>query len=130
LSAADDAYEVGYGRPPKETRWKKGQSGNPGPKKRRPASVATVEIIDRLFGQPVEIVENGATRKVSTLEAILMRLWAAEMSGSKRAGKVRLQFLQLVPKEDKEREIIITEEPQFLGSQNDDRWRAGAIRHG
>ena len=74
MSAPDDAYEVGYGRPPKETRWKKGQSGNPGPKKRRPAAVATVEIIDRLFVKPVEIVENGVVRKVSTLEAILMRL--------------------------------------------------------
>ena len=119
MSAPDAAYEVGYGRPPKETRWKKGQSGNAGPKKRRPASVATVEIIDRLFGQPVEIVENGVARKVSTLEAILMRLWAAEMSGSKRAGRVRLQFLELVPKDDKKREIIIEE----IFAENMVAWR-------
>lgn len=109
MSGPDDAYEVGYGRPPQETRWKKGQSGNPGPKRRRTASVATVEIIDRLFGDPVEIVENGVARKVSALEAILMRLWAAEMSGSKRAGRVRLQFLELVPKNDRVREIRIEE---------------------
>jgi len=70
--------------------------------------VATVEIIDRLFVKPVEIVENGVARKVGTLEAILMRLWAAELSGSKRAGKVRLQFQELV-EDDKEREIIIEE---------------------
>jgi hypothetical protein len=38
-----------------------------------------------------------------------MRLWAAEMSGSKRAGRVRLQFLELVPKDDKEREVIVEE---------------------
>jgi Family of unknown function (DUF5681) len=107
LSAPDDAYEVGYGRPPKETRWKKGQSGNAGAKKRKPAAVATVEIIDRLFVTPVEIVENGVARKVGALEAILMRLWAAEMSGSKRAGRVRLQFQELVPKDDKEREILL-----------------------
>jgi hypothetical protein len=108
VNAPDDAYEVGYGRPPKETQWKKGQSGNAGAKKRRPAAVATVEIIDRLFVKPVEIVENGVARKVSILEAILMRLWAAELSGSKRAGKVRLQFQELV-EDDKEREIIIEE---------------------
>ena len=46
---------------------------------------------------------------MSTLEAILMRLWAAEMSGNKRVGKVRLQFQELVPKDDKECEIIIEE---------------------
>ena len=38
-----------------------------------------------------------------------MRLWAAEMSGSKRTGRVRLQFQELVPAEDKEREVIIEE---------------------
>ena len=43
------------------------------------------------------------------MEAILMRLWAAEMSGSKRAGRVRLQFLELVPKNDRTREILIEE---------------------
>jgi hypothetical protein len=109
VSAPDNAYEIGYGRPPKESRWKKGQSGNAGPKKRRPVSVATVEIIDRLFVKPVEIVENGVAREVSTLEAILMRLWAAELSGSQRAGRVRLQFLDLMPKDDKKRETIIEE---------------------
>ena len=109
MRAPGDAYEVGYGRPPLETRGKKRQSGSPGPKRRRTASVATVEIIDRLFGEPVDIVENGVARKVSALEAILLRLWAAEMSGSKRAGRVRLQFLELVPKNDRVGEIRIEE---------------------
>jgi hypothetical protein len=54
-------------------------------KKRKPARVAKIEIIDRLFAEPVEIAENGVPRKVSTLEAILLRLWAAEMSGRRRA---------------------------------------------
>ena len=125
MSASNEAYEVGYGRPPKETRWKKGQSGNAGRKKRRPASVGTVEIVDRLFGEPIEIVENGVVRKVSTLEAILMRLWAAEMSGSKRAGKIRLQFQELVPKDDKKREIIIEE----TLAKNMIEWQ-GRTRHG
>jgi hypothetical protein len=57
----------------------------------------------------VEIIENGVARKVSTLEAVPMRRWATEMSGSKRAGKIRLQFRELVPKDDREREIIIEE---------------------
>ena len=29
MSNKKDAYEVGYGKPPKHTRWTKGQSGNP-----------------------------------------------------------------------------------------------------
>jgi len=39
-----------------------GQSGNAGAKKGRPTAVATVEIIDRLFVKPVQIVENGVAR--------------------------------------------------------------------
>jgi hypothetical protein len=105
----EDVYEVGYGRPPKETRWKKGQSGNAGPKKRKLAS--TMEIIDRLLAEPVEIIENGIPRKVSTLEAILMRLFASEVSGSKRAGTVRLKFQELIPKRDSPREIVIRDIP-------------------
>jgi hypothetical protein len=129
LSAPDNDYEVGYGRPPQETRWKRGQSGNVGPKKGKRASAATVEIIDRLFSEPVEIVENGVGRKVSTLEAILMRLWAAELSGSKRASRVRLQFLELVPRDDKEREFIIEEiyDPSRIKTPID---RQGRIAHG
>jgi hypothetical protein len=46
---------------------------------------------------------------VSTLDAILMRLWAAEMTGSKRAGRVRLQFQELIPKNDRAREVVIEE---------------------
>jgi hypothetical protein len=109
-------YGVGYGRPPRETRWKKGQSGNAGPKKRKPASVATLEIIDRLFAEPVEIVESGVPRSVSSLEAILMRLWVAEMSGSKQGGTLRLKFLELIPRNG-EREVIIKAIHQQLGSK-------------
>jgi hypothetical protein len=128
LTSPHDAYEVDYGRPPQETRWKRGQSGNAGTKKRKP-SVATVEIIDRLFSEPVEIVENGVGRKVSTVEAILMRLWAAELLGSKRAGRVRWQFLELVPKDDREREFIIKEiyEPPRIKPTID---RQGPSAHG
>jgi Family of unknown function (DUF5681) len=111
LNAREDGYEVGYGRPPKETRWRKGQSGNAGPKKRKPAPVATMEIIDRLLTEPVEIIESGIPRKVSTLEAILMRLFASEVSGNKRAGTVRLKFQELIPKSDEPREIIIRDIP-------------------
>jgi hypothetical protein len=43
-----------------------GRGGNQetsAPKKGKRASAATVEIIDRLFSEPVEIVENGVGRK-------------------------------------------------------------------
>jgi hypothetical protein len=41
---------VGYGRPPKHTRWKKGQSGNLRKKPRQPKpSEGMIGVIDRLL---------------------------------------------------------------------------------
>jgi hypothetical protein len=84
-------YPVGYGRPPRQTRWKKGQSGNP--KRRYPArSKGTVEMIDRFFSAPVGITVNGEERKVSTLEAIILQLWLKEIAGNQKALDVRLKY--------------------------------------
>ena len=108
MSAPDNDYEVGYKRPPKWTRWRKGQSGNAG-RKRKAASVDTVEIIDRMFAEQIDIVENGIPRKMTALEAIVLRIWAKEMSGSKRASAVRLKYQEFAQSRGESREIIIRE---------------------
>jgi hypothetical protein len=82
---------VGYGNPPRSTRWKKGQSGNPS--RRYPArSRNLVEMIDSLFMSPINLVENGVTRRVTTLEAIILQLWRQEVSGDDGALAVRLKY--------------------------------------
>ena len=75
-------YEVGYKRPPQHTQWKKGQCGNPKREYKR-APKGTVALIDAAFEARIDIVENGASRRVSVLEAILIQLWIKEMSGDK-----------------------------------------------
>jgi hypothetical protein len=89
-------YEVGYGRPPKRTRWKKGQSGNRGQRKkqRRP----TTPEIDKLLLAPIDITENGKPRRVTTLEAILLQLWRKELAGNRRAFVTRLKYQELAQK--------------------------------
>src|SRR5260370_16996168 len=91
MSPSQKDYEVGYKRPPKETRWKKGQSGNPS--RRFPArSISAVEMIDRLLLRPIEIVEKGETKKVTALEVIVLQLWRQELPGDPRALPLRLQY--------------------------------------
>jgi hypothetical protein len=91
MSPSRNDYEVGYKRPPKDTRWKKGQTGNPA--RRYPArSLSTVEMIDRQLLRPVEIVEKGETKKVTALEVILLQLWRQELAGDRRALGVRLKY--------------------------------------
>jgi Family of unknown function (DUF5681) len=94
--------EVGYKRPPEHGRWKKGQSGNS--RRRYPArSVSAVEMIDEEFLRPIDIVENGLTRRVSTLEAIILQLWRKEVSGDRRALTVRLKYQEFARQNTKQR---------------------------
>ena len=91
MSAPPKEYEVGYKRPPKETRWKKEQSGNP--KRRRAArSISTIEMIDRLLMRPIKIIENGVTKKVPAVAVIVRHLLQLELEGAPRAVNVRLEY--------------------------------------
>ncbi len=78
----EDTYEVGYGRPPKKARFKKGRSGNP--KGRPKGSKNFKSIVKDELGRPVEIKVNGQRRKVSQFEAVVMRAVGDAISGKPR----------------------------------------------
>src|SRR2546430_15170358 len=87
-------YEVGYGRPPKSTRWKKGQCGNPNRIRKR-APKRAVEMIDEFFAAEIDVVENGISRRVSNFEAIVLQQWRkAGTTKSKRAVNGLLKYLE------------------------------------
>jgi hypothetical protein len=73
MSAQKEDDGVGYKQPPKAYRWKKGQCGNSGRKRKRTLK-GTAEIIDQLFVKPVRFVENGSARKASGLAVIVRQL--------------------------------------------------------
>jgi hypothetical protein len=80
-------YEVGRGRPPKAFRWKKGQSGNPHRKQRRPLKDA--EFIERLFRRSFAVIEGGEKLRKTGFEIIFTQLMAKESAGDRRAAKTR-----------------------------------------
>ena len=106
MSVRQKDYEVGYKRPPKHTQWKKGQCGNRRRQYKR-APKGTVALIDAAFAEQVDIVENGASRRVSVFEAILLQLWGKEMAGVKRATAVRLKYQAFVAQQGDPPEIIV-----------------------
>jgi Family of unknown function (DUF5681) len=75
-----DTYEVGYGNPPKEYRFKTGQSGNPrGRKKHARSRKAIVSMVaNELHGASIE----GMPDKISTLELVLLTLRDKAMKGN------------------------------------------------
>jgi hypothetical protein len=82
---------VGYGRPPKNTRRKKGQSGNR--RKVRPKQNENmVSLIDRLLVTSVNIVKNGVPSRMSAMNAIIHQLLQKSLSGNKKAERVLREF--------------------------------------
>ena len=104
-------YEVGFGRPPTASRWKRGQTGNPSRRRKRELPDA-IEIMDRLFSKIIPVVDQGETEKITVLEAILRRIWSMEMAGDKHAARVRLQYEALIPKPKGPREVILRSVPE------------------
>ena len=77
------AYVIGYGKPPLETRFKKGQSGNPvgRPKGARGLQTLVLEILQ----EKVSIRTNGKDRRITTLEALLLKQVELAIKGNPRA---------------------------------------------
>lgn len=80
---SDDSYEVGYRKPPKATRFKKGKSGNP--KGRPKGSPNVMTAIDRAIHEKVVINENGQRRTISKLDAAAKQLANKAAQGDQRA---------------------------------------------
>jgi hypothetical protein len=68
--ADQDPTAVGYGRPPRSTRFKPGQSGNP---KGRPTGVQSLGVIlDKALAARVSVQENGR-RRIMTVREVIIR---------------------------------------------------------
>ena len=85
-------FGVGYGKPPRHTRFKTGRSGNP--RGRRPGSRNLSTLLGEALNEPVIVAENGGRRKISKREAIIKQLVNQSAQGDWRAAKLLLDILQ------------------------------------
>lgn len=96
-------YTVGKGKPPKNTRFKKGQSGNP--KGRPKGSKGALKILDDALREKVQVMENGRPRIVSKLELAITQLVNTAATGDPKALQ-RLLPLIMVMEGKKEQEAV------------------------
>ena len=85
-------YEVGYGKPPRETRFAKGQSGNPRGRPSGAKNLAT--LLREALNEPVIVTENGGRRKVSKRQAIITQLVNRSATADFRAIKILLDIVR------------------------------------
>ena len=85
-------YEVGYRRPPKTTRFKPGQSGNP---KGRPAKARNFKSdVKKTLETPIRLVKDGKPQTVSTQEGVLLRLREKALKGDARSMDLLVTLAQ------------------------------------
>src|SRR5258707_4536050 len=83
-------YQLGPGRPPLHTRFKKGQSGNPGGRcaKTLPALLAAA------LDETVYVTTNGRRRKLTKREAIITQMVDKSASADLRATKILIDMMK------------------------------------
>src|SRR5437763_10005225 len=85
-------HEVGYRKPPRHTRFTKGQSGNP--RGRSPAAKNLKTLLSDALNECVIVSENGGRRKITKREAIVTQLVNRSASADFRAIKILLDMVR------------------------------------
>ena len=96
----NDDYEVGRGSPPRSTRFKKGQSGNP--RGRPKVAMDPLSAFDRAAREMVFVNDNGQRKPKAKIEIAFVQLLNQAAQGDKSAaaqllGWVRLGYQRQAP---------------------------------
>lgn len=87
-------YDVGYGKPPVQTRFRKGQSGNPKGHGKGSRNFATVFMA--AMSQSVTIAENGRRKRITKLDAAVSQLANDAARGDKKSIQLAFALLQVL----------------------------------
>ena len=91
--SSEDDFKIGYKRPPRHSRFQPGKSGNP---RGRQKSVRNLgSDVKRTLETPVRLNERGKAKRVSTQEAVLLRLREKALKGDGRSLDRLLALAQI-----------------------------------
>jgi Family of unknown function (DUF5681) len=85
-------FEVGFGRPPKQSQFVKGKSGNPKGRPKGSQNLAT--IFEKVGRERVTVTENGRSRTLTKKHAAVLQLTNKSVSGDTKALRDYLHFTQ------------------------------------
>jgi hypothetical protein len=90
---AQPDYKVGYRRPPKNSRFKKGKSGNP--RGRPKAKMSLAELFEHELQRTITVEEEGERRRMSRKEAIIKRALNRAIGGD---FSLLRPLIEMIPK--------------------------------
>jgi len=93
----DGKERVGFRKPPRETRFKKGRSGNPnGRPPRASRDLDLVVLLRGALNEAVTVTENGERKKITKAEAMVKQLVNKGASGDARSIQMLLAVLRSI----------------------------------
>jgi len=90
MSGSDD-YGVGYRKPPKASRWRKGQSGNPRGRQKGARNLKT-ELTEEL-SEVISVKEQGLARTITKQRALIKAMTAKAVRGDTRAANLLINII-------------------------------------
>jgi hypothetical protein len=105
MSEGDET--VGYGKPPQHSRFKKGQSGNPGGK-RKPVPASAGSALAQALARRVTVAGDDGDARMSQLEAVMDEMVRKARAGDARCIKLVVDGLRdLQSRADAQQEFVV-----------------------
>ncbi len=104
--------EVGYGRPPRQHRFRQGQSGNP--KGRPKGSKNESTILREILGRKIANRTGDRVRKITVLEGILLRIADDSLRGDIKSATFLLNRFGTLVSGELERTDITDDDREIL----------------
>lgn len=94
------AYEIGYRRPPKTGRFKKGKSGNP--KGRPKGSNNFITLLEQELEKLIVVNEDGKKKTITRMQAMVKRIVAGALQGEQKSLLTLVEILRRTGKFEEE----------------------------
>jgi len=116
-----DTYKVGYGKPPRATRFQKGNSGNPSGRPKRPVqSLDLGLVLEEIENEEIIVIDNGKCKPMKKVEIHFRQLFTRGIKGDLKAARLLVsmaeEYFAPEARADWQTEVVgVTEAKQRFG---------------